>query len=133
MKKERIIARIDSDEKQKVMSFCAKNFLSISDFIRELIAKRDLEKIRIITQKEKEILYNLHYEFQKIGINVNQIAHYFNLEHLKNLNKKNRLPEDLILIDKIKGDQIEEIKIILKEVGERLEAATNNIGKIYES
>lgn len=133
MKKERIIARIGEDEKKEITDFCKKNHISISDFIRELIRKKEQENIRIITNKEKEILYNLNYEFQKIGININQIAHYFNLEHLKNLSKNSKNFEDLVLLDKVKKEQLEEIKNLLSEVEIKLRKTANFLKKQYGS
>lgn len=132
MKKERIIARITEQEKEKITVFCNKNNINISKFIREIISKRNLETINIVTNNEKEVLDNLAYEIQKVGININQIAYFFNLEHLKNLDKNSKELNDILLLDTLKKEQLENIKNIVNIVLEKIEEVNiklNGYGK----
>lgn len=130
-KEEQIHIKLSAEEKKNAANFCKKNHISISELVRELLKQIGSEEMAVITHKEREILYQNHHELQKIGVNLNQIAHFFNLEHLKNLNKKNRVPEDLLLIDKLHSEQIKEIKAILSKLDKKVDKAQQFLEEIY--
>ena len=141
MKSSNLKVRVETKWKEKIDKFCLKNNIKVSDYLRSLIKQSSKKTIRITTNKEKLILYNLTYELQKVGTNINQIAHYFNLKHLKNLDKKaadlnknSTKKEDLsnlILIDKLQKEQLEDIKNTLNSLTEIIEIITNNLEQNY--
>ena len=141
MKSSNLKVRVEQKWKEKIDKFCLKNNIKVSDYLRSLIKQSSKKTIRITTNKEKLILYNLTYELQKVGTNINQIAHYFNLKHLKNLDKKaadlnknSTKKEDLsnlILIDKLQKKQLEDIKNTLNSLTEIIEIITNNLEQNY--
>ena len=120
MKVADLRVRITGEEKDKIADFCRKNKITKSEYIRNLIDQSDKKTVRIITGIERELFDDIHYELQKVGTNINQIAYFFNLQHLKNLDKENRSLEDLILLDKMKKEQLEvmqnSLNILSKEV-----------------
>ena len=129
--------KIEKKWKDKIDKYCLKNDIGISEFIRNLLKQSTKKNIKITTSKEKIILYNLTYELQKVGTNINQIAHYFNLKHLKNLdkkaddlNKKSTNKEDLtnlILIDKLQKEQLVDIQNTLNSLTSIIEIIANNL------
>lgn len=132
MKNKYLKIRIEENQKQKIDKFCLKNSISISKFVRELIEKKDLEEIKIITNKEKLILYSLASEVKKVGVSINQIAHYFNLKHLKALDSPKSL-QDLFLIDDLTNQQLENIKKNLEMLSNQSDKIVNNIKEIYDN
>jgi len=115
MKDNNIKVRIDSQEKGKVEKFCAINGITISQYIRNLITQIDDKTIQIITPQELETFENITYELQKIGTNINQIAYYFNLEHVRLLDNFHQI-QDILMIDKCKNEQLNGIKNTLTKL-----------------
>ena len=131
MKSSNLKVRVEPKWKDKIDKFCLKNNIKVSDYLRSLIKQSSKKTIRITTNKEKIILYNLTYELQKVGTNINQIAHYFNLKHLKNLDKKTKSLDDLALVDKLQKEQLENIKNTLNSLASTIEIITNNLEENY--
>lgn len=113
MKSENLKVRISEQSKRKIEKLCAKNNINISEYIRNIIDQNSEKEIKIITPQEIEIFSKIAYELQQIGTNINQISHYFNLEHLKLFDRDISKLEDLIMIDKCKKEQLDDIKNIL--------------------
>lgn len=95
----RVTIRMSQAERNIISTFCRKNKLKISAFIRRLINKYPEDNIHISNEDEIDAIYQLNNELNKIGNNLNQLTHYFNLK-------------------KVKGDSTldEEEKEMLKEV-----------------
>jgi hypothetical protein len=75
--------RISTKEKKTITHFCTKNRVSISKFIRQMINKYPEENIHIANDDELDSIYGLNNELNKIGNNLNQLTHYFNLKKVK--------------------------------------------------
>lgn len=127
MKSQNLKVRISEDSRTKIDKFCAKNNINISQYIRNIISQSNKKEIKIITPEELEIFSNIAYEFQKLGTNINQIAHYFNLEHLKLLDKDSSKLEDLLMIDKCKKEQLDYIKNSLNILGNEINNLNNKL------
>ncbi|MDD2840003.1 MAG: plasmid mobilization relaxosome protein MobC [Rickettsiales bacterium] len=113
VKKANLKVRVSEEIKTKLDRFCAKNKIKLSPYIRSIIEQSNNKEIKIITPQEIEVFSNIAYELQQIGTNINQISHYFNLEHLKLLDNDISKIEDLLMIDKCKKEQLDDIRNVL--------------------
>jgi len=125
-------ARIDSDQRERIENF--KTTLGIksdSRFIREIIEHLDKNMMVISGDEDREIFEEINLALNKIGTNINQIAHFLNLEHLKGMGGNFRSIEDLFVIDKMKEAQIESLKSSLVGLDDVLVEMKKKIEKIY--
>ena len=130
MKNKYLKARLTESEKNRIDTFCRENGITTSEFVREIIKKRDEKTVNIIGKearmKERALIYNVIYQLQKIGVNINQISHYFNLKHLKNLERAKSL-EDMLIIDELKKEQLQNIRQNLKTLQQIIKNLTESI------
>jgi TRAP-type mannitol/chloroaromatic compound transport system substrate-binding protein len=127
MKDQRLIFRVTSDEKNQIENICYKNNIKISDFIRDCIFKRERKTIRILSKSEKEILQNMIFEINKIGININQIAYFFNLENLKKLQEKENI------LTTFSDEHIKSAIEILNILNEKYDNLESKLKNIYQN
>lgn len=127
MKNQNIKVRVTDEEKSKIENICYKNNIKISDFIRDCIFKRDQKTIRILSRNEKEILQNIVFEINKIGINVNQIAYFFNLENLKKLQEKENI------LTEFSDEHIKSAIEILNILNEKYDKLESELINIYQN
>ncbi len=122
--------RIDKNQKDEILAFCEKAQINQSEFIRNLIAQRDLKEIKIFSSKEREAFEEMNFSLQKIGTNINQIAHFLNLEHLKGFADFKTI-QDILTIDKLKESQINSLKISIKELSDQMIKLQNKLSEAY--
>lgn len=122
--------RIDKSQKDEILAFCEKAQINQSEFIRNLIAQRDLKEIKIFSSKEREAFEEMNFSLQKIGTNINQIAHFLNLEHLKGFADFKTI-QDILTIDKLKESQINSLKISIKELSDQMIKLQNKLSEAY--
>ena len=107
MKKEyNLKVRIGEDQEKKITDYCHKAGMTKSEFIRELIDKREFENIKIFLPEEREVFSEINFSLKKVGTNINQISHFLNLEHLKGMGNFKSI-EDLFVIDKLKEEKLD--------------------------
>lgn len=127
-KKDLVQARLDSSQRAKLDDLKkAAGIKTDSRFVREVIEHLDQNMMVISGDNDREIFSEINLALNKIGTNVNQIAHFLNLEHLKGMADFKSI-EDLFVIDKLKESQIESLKkdldklyVIISQTKERLE------------
>lgn len=83
MENNRITIRVSPKERKTIESFCRKNKVKMSDMIRQMINKYPEENIHIVNEDELDAIYRNSNELNKIGNNLNQLTHYFNLKKVK--------------------------------------------------
>ena len=130
-KKENLKVRIDKMQKDDVVNFCQKAGINQSEFIRDLIKKRDIKSIKIFTSEERESLEKLNDSLKKIGTNINQISHFLNLEHLKSFDSFKSI-EDIFILDKLKESQIISLKNDVDELKKNLRLVNIKLEESYE-
>ena len=84
------------EEKVKLnRQFSIEKFITLSDFVRNRILKKRLEKRIVISPEFYRVIRSLDYELAKIGNNLNQIAHKLNAYNTYMLSEedKNMLKE----------------------------------------
>jgi antitoxin component of RelBE/YafQ-DinJ toxin-antitoxin module len=127
MKNQNIKVRVTDEEKSQIENICYKNNIKISDFIRDCIFKREQKTIRILSKNEKEILQNIIFEINKIGININQIAYFFNLENLKKLQEKENI------LTTFSDEHIKSAIDILNILNEKYDNLESKLTNIYQN
>ena len=127
MKNQNIKVRVTEEEKTQIENICYKNNIKISDFIRVCVFKRDQKTIRILSKNEKEILQNLIFEINKIGININQIAYFFNVENLK------KLQEDKNILTTFSDEHIKSAIETLNILNEKYDKLESELINIYQN
>jgi hypothetical protein len=127
MKNQNIKVRVTDEEKSQIENICYKNNIKISDFIRDCIFKREQKTIRILSKNEKEILQNIIFEINKIGININQIAYFFNSENLK------KLKENENILTTFSDDHIQSAIEILNIMNEKYDNLESKLKDIYQN
>jgi hypothetical protein len=127
MKNQNIKVRVTEEEKNQIENICYKNNIKISEFIRDAVFKRDQETIRILSKKEKEILQNLIYEINKIGVNINQISYFFNVENLK------KLKEDKNILTTFSDEHIKSAVETLNILSEKYDKLKSELINIYNN
>lgn len=133
MKKEELLrVRITKSQGEKVKNFCLKARIRKSEVIRNLIEQTDFEKIRIFTPEERESFENINFSLQKIGTNINQIAHFLNLEHLKGFANFETI-YDILTVDKLKESQIDLLRKSMGILGSEMAVLQQKLESIYEA
>lgn len=132
MKKEvNLKVRVDKTQRDDIRDFCKTHGIGQSEFIRTLIKKRDLNSIKIFTKDERENFEKVNLSLLQIGTNINQIAHFLNLEHLKSFGNFRSI-EDIVTIDKLKESQLNSLKNDLQILGKNIEQLSTLLTKSYE-
>lgn len=131
---KREIFRCTESEKNLLQKLADEIKVSKSDYLRHVIRSREIPKILPKTeqnevQKTEEFLEKNYYALGKIGVNINQIAWYFNLEHLKSFDNKNHTIDDFLLLDRVKKSEI----ILLQESLSKLSENIDEIKKMFEA
>jgi hypothetical protein len=124
-KTEKITFRVSLEEKQLIKQYCEDNKTHISKILREIFAKRDLKTINITKLEEIIEIQKASDQIKIIGNNLNQIAYYLNLHHLKAKYKKNFTFNDLITIDKLQKEQLEDLRHLLSQVKKKAKEVSN--------
>lgn len=132
MAKEHLVqTRLDSSQRKKLDDLKkSAGIRSDSRFIREIIEHLDKNMMVISGDEDREIFEEINLALNKIGTNINQIAHFLNLEHLKGMGNFRSI-EDLFVIDKMKEAQIESLKSSLVGLDDVLVEMKKKIEKIY--
>lgn len=98
-----IIFRVTPSEKQRIEQEAGNKNMDVSDYIRSR-----LEKPHHITAKDiDEVRRKISYEINRIGNNINQIAHHYNAYGL------DEISEELM-------DYMRELKKILSDIDSKL-------------
>ncbi len=130
-KKDLVQTRLDSTQRAKLDDLkTAAGIKTDSRFIREIIEHLDQNMMVISGDKDREIFSDINLALNKIGTNVNQIAHFLNLEHLKGMGDFKSI-EDLFVIDKLKEIQMESLKKDLVRVSDVLDKIKKMLEEIY--
>lgn len=123
--------RCTKSEKVLLKTLAKELEISRSDYLRHVINSR--EKPKIIPkgegeeEKTQELLKKNYHSLGKVGVNLNQIAHYFNLQHLKSFDILDVKIENLLLLDKVNKNEL----IFLRDNLVKLEEVVSDIkGKI---
>ena len=123
MNDTKINFRCTQEEKDLLTSLSSQIKISKSDYLRHLINNRETPIIReerkVEQEKEAEFtkaLADSYYALGKVGVNLNQIAHYFNLEHLKALEASEPTIAALLLLDRLNTSDICFIRANLAEL-----------------
>lgn len=133
MRKEKSLrVRVTTLQLDEVKNFCEKAVIGQSEFIRNLIDQRDLKEIRIFTPAERETFEKINFSMQKIGTNINQIAHFLNLEHLKGSANFETI-HDILTVDKLKESQIDLLKKSMEVLGSEMAILQKKLESIYEA
>jgi hypothetical protein len=133
MKKDgNLKVRIDQKQKEEILDLCRKaGGITQSEFIRQLLKKRDLESIKIFSADEKKIFEEINFSLKKVGTNINQISHFLNLEHLKGLDNFKSIM-DVIILDKLKESQINSLKSDIEKLTGYLDYINQKLEEGYE-
>ncbi len=114
---EEIKFRCTKEEKDLLNTLSAEIKITKSDYLRHLINSREKPDIKETKRakrdregKIKELLGDNYYGLGKIGVNLNQIAHYFNLEHLKVFDIAEPTIERLLILDKLNPNDLDFIR-----------------------
>jgi hypothetical protein len=136
-KTQKITFRVSPEEKKIIKQYCEDNKTHISKILREVFVQRDLKTINITKLEEIIEIKKASYQIKKIGNNINQIAHYLNLEHLRARYKKGFTLDDITILDKLQKEQLEEIKHLLSQVKKKAKEVSkmrfNLIKKHYKN
>lgn len=73
-KEEIVLFRLDAEQKKKLKNEARKNNLSMSEYMRRILA----EPPPVTAEEFKHVQLKLLYEIRKIGVNINQIAKKYN-------------------------------------------------------
>ena len=73
-KEEIVLFRLDAEQKKKLKNEARKNNLSMSEYMRRILA----EPPPVTAEEFKHAQLKLLYEIRKIGVNINQIAKKYN-------------------------------------------------------
>ena len=126
MKKDiNIKVRITTEERKRLDNICKKLGVSKSFFIRNVVNLHINTKT--LNQDSRKELKDLTYHIFKIGTNINQIAHYFNLEHLRISQQKKKS-----VIQNTNYKQLLIIRKLLKVLNSKLNKTINFLNKAYE-
>lgn len=130
---KREIFRCTEFEKNLLQKLADEIKVSKSDYLRHVIRSRETPKILPKNEegkeeKAEEFLIKNYYALGKIGVNINQIAWYFNLEHLKSFDNKNHTIEDFLLLDRARKSEI----ILLQESLVKLSENIDELKKTIE-
>jgi hypothetical protein len=114
----RIAMRITEQEKAELLDKAEEYKISMSQYIRlKLLSKSDIPIVRVNLDGYK-LLGKTNFELQKIGININQLAHNANLSIQMGDRmdlQVERLNEIQEVVDQAKKD-IQDIKLELKKL-----------------
>ena len=124
-----VSVRLNADEKLELMRRAEDLALSVADYTRSIMIERRplgvVARHRVASKYEKEIatlvtnLSKLNYELNKIGVNINQMAHAANSSNARSIphiTDDAKLSECLNLIAEIKPGAIEALSEILKHL-----------------
>lgn len=124
--------RCTKSEKALLKTLAEDIKISRSDYLRNLINSREKPKIILKGESEgektQELLKKNYHSLGKVGVNLNQIAHYFNLQHLKSFDVSDAKIQDLLLLDKVNKNEL----IFLRENLEKLEEVVSDIKEKIE-
>lgn len=116
--------RCQKEEKQLLENLAKDLKISPSNYLRAVINNREKPVIKIAKEeKENRIensLNNTYHSLGKIGVNLNQIAHYFNLEHLKSFDILEPKIEELLLTNKLNQNDSEFIRLNLQNLAKEI-------------
>jgi phosphate uptake regulator len=78
---ERVFSRVSPQVRERLKRFASRNAITESEAIRWAIERLLLSEEQIECQQEKvQVLKEIKRELNRIGINLNQIARYVNVE-----------------------------------------------------
>lgn len=89
-----ITLRVSDDEKERLRQRASEKGLTLSDYVRTLLKLKSKSKRKKATCDLKVVAYELN----KIGVNINQIARYVNINReidLKVLNELSKVEDRL--------------------------------------
>ena len=130
-KKDLVQTRLDSTQRAKLDDLKkAAGIKTDSRFVREIIEHLDKNMMVLSGDKDREIFSDINLALNKIGTNVNQIAHFLNLEHLKGMGNFKSI-EDLFVIDKLKEIQMEVLKKDLEKLSDVLDKMKKMLEGVY--
>ncbi len=105
--------RCEQEEKDLLFALAKEVKIAPSEYLRLLIKNREKPIVRETWQakrvREEEIKSSIIescYNLGKVGVNLNQVAHYLNLEHLKALDVNEPTIEKLLLIDRLNSSDL---------------------------
>lgn len=91
-KSRKVTLRFTADEYSNIKDCSKQAQLTVSEYIRRCVTNREIPDYHTIIHDETEILKELH-NINKVGSNLNQIAHYFNSNGLLNTDIAKELKE----------------------------------------
>lgn len=104
-KEEIVLFRLDAEQKKKLKNEARKNNLSMSEYMRRILA----EPPSVTAEEFKHVQLKLLYEIRKIGVNINQIAKKYN-EYFYTEPRKDLLDK----MDRIEGLTKEVVSILTR-------------------
>jgi len=102
----RFTVRVNEKEAKWLREAAWREKRSIADFIRSRAISGDLPRIPVGLS---ELMNQLNYEINKIGVNINQLIHSYHINGYQSAREKQKLVEDLKEIYALRDFVIEQI------------------------
>lgn len=128
--------RCNLEEKNLLETLAQELRVSKSDYLRSLINNREKPELKPKTKEQENLLAksleNNYQNLSRIGSNLNQIAHFLNLENLKALDIPNPAIDSLLVCNHLTKEDLEYLKSDLKEAISNITEIKGSIEEVFK-